>query len=87
MRKIEKRNPERIAQLGEKLFNTKDAGATIEGLETFFSKLGSPVKLSEIGKGEKDLKDILRIMDHNRVTGMNFKLNAEDRKEILMLMV
>lgn len=87
LRKIEKRNPERIAQLGEKLFNTKDAGATIEGLETFFSKLGSPVKLSEIGKGEKDLKDILRIMDHNRVTGMNFKLNAEDRKEILMLMV
>ncbi len=85
--KIKERNPDRIAQLGEKLFNKRDSDAAITGLENFFRGLGSPVKLSEIGKGDKDLEEILRVMNHNLVSGMNFKLSAEDRKEILMLMV
>jgi len=86
LRKIKERNPDRIAQLGERLFNSKGADATITGLENFFKSLGSPVRLSDIGKGQKELDEILRVMNHNKVSGMNFKLNEEDRKEILMLM-
>jgi len=56
-------------------------------LENFFKSLGSPIRLSEIGKGKGDLEEILRVMNHNRVSGMNFKLNEDDRKEILMLMI
>ena len=87
LKKIKERNPDRIAQLGEKLFNSKDADATIISLENFFKSLGSPIRLSEIGKGKGDLEEILRVMNHNRVSGMNFKLNEDDRKEILMLMI
>jgi alcohol dehydrogenase YqhD (iron-dependent ADH family) len=87
LKKMKERNPQRIAQLGEQLFNRKDADAAISGLEIFFRGLGSPVRLVEIGKGEKDLTEILRVMDLNKVSGMNMKLSGEDRKDILKLMV
>jgi hypothetical protein len=87
LKKMKVRNPERIAHLGELLFNQKDTDAAIAGLENFFKGLGSPVTLNEIGKNEKNLDDILRVMNLNRVSGMNLKLNADDRKEILRLMV
>jgi hypothetical protein len=84
---IKERDPERIAQLGEKLFNNRDADAAISGLENFFRGLGTPVRLSEIGKGKSELEEIARVMNLNQVTGMNYKLTADDRKEILNLMV
>jgi alcohol dehydrogenase YqhD (iron-dependent ADH family) len=86
LKKMTERNPERIAHLGELLFNQKDADSTIVGLESFFKVLGSPVTLREIGKSEKSFEEILRVMNLNRVSGMNLKLNADDRKDILMLM-
>jgi len=86
LKKIKEKDPERIAHLGYLLFNKKDADAAIEGLEKFFKILGSPVRLSEIGRKESDMAEIIRVMDLNRVSGMNYKLNAESRKEILMLM-
>jgi alcohol dehydrogenase YqhD (iron-dependent ADH family) len=86
LKKMKERNPERIAHLGELLFNQKDTDAAISGLENFFRGLGSPVSLNEIGINEKNLEEILRVMNLNRVSGMNLKLNADDRKEILRLM-
>jgi alcohol dehydrogenase YqhD (iron-dependent ADH family) len=86
LKKMKERNPVRIALLGELLFNQKDADTAITGLENFFKALGSPVTLEEINKNEKNFEEILRVMNLNRVSGMNLKLNADDRKEILMLM-
>jgi alcohol dehydrogenase YqhD (iron-dependent ADH family) len=87
LKKIKERNPSRIAQLGEQLFNRKDADATIKGLENFFGGLGSPVSLKEIGKNKTHTDEILRVMDLNKVNGMNFKLSADDRSDILMKML
>ena len=87
LRKIKERDSERIAHLGELLFNKKDADATIKGLENFFISVGSPVRLSEIGKGIKEKDEILRVMNHTMVSGMNYKLSEADRFEILSGMV
>jgi len=87
LRKIKERDSERIAHLGELLFNKKDADATIKGLENFFISVGSPVRLSEIGKGIKEKDEILRVMNHTMVSGMNYKLSEADRVEILSGMV
>jgi alcohol dehydrogenase YqhD (iron-dependent ADH family) len=86
LKKMKERNPGRIAHLGEQLFNKKDADAAITGLENFFSGLGSPVFLNQIGINEQHFEEILRNMEHNHVNGMNLKLTTDDRKEILMLM-
>ncbi len=84
LNKIKERDPERIAHLGDLLFGTKDADLAISGLKNFFITLDSPVSLSGIGKGESDYSEILRVMNLNRVSGMNYKLSVEDRKEILI---
>lgn len=83
LRKIKERDAERIAHLGELLFNKKDVDATIKGLEDFFISVGSPVRLSEIGIGLKNKEEILRVMNHTKVSGMNYKLSEADRAEIL----
>jgi len=87
LKKMNERIPNRIAQLGKQLFNQYDPDATITGLENFFREMGSPVRLSEIGINGKNIQEILRIMDHNQVTGMNMKMSTLDRKEILMKML
>jgi alcohol dehydrogenase YqhD (iron-dependent ADH family) len=87
LKKIKERNPARIAQLGKQLFDKNDVDSTISGIEDFFKNLGSPVSLREIGKNKNNLDEILRIMNLNKVSGMNFQLTSEDRKEILLLMV
>jgi alcohol dehydrogenase YqhD (iron-dependent ADH family) len=86
LKKMKERNPERIAQLGQQLFATKSADESISGLENFFRIMGSPTHLSEINVNENHFNEILRVMDHNRVSGMNMRLTAEDRKDILLLM-
>jgi alcohol dehydrogenase YqhD (iron-dependent ADH family) len=86
LKKMKERNPERIAQLGQQLFATKSADESISGLENFFRIMGSPTHLCEINVNENHFNEILRVMDHNRVSGMNMRLTAEDRKDILLLM-
>lgn len=87
LKKMKSRDPERIAALGKQLFGIYDADACISGLEKFFRQLSSPIRLKEIGKSESDLEDILSIMHHTKVSGMNMKLDKEDREEIAMLML
>ncbi len=87
LKHIKQRDPERVALLGERLFDRKDPDAAITGLENFFKGLNSPVKLSEIGKGEKEMPEILRVMNLNRVSGNNYRLNEDDRAAILKQML
>ncbi|MGC9374857.1 MAG: iron-containing alcohol dehydrogenase [Bacteroidales bacterium] len=81
------RIPERIAKLGEHLYGTPSVDKTIENLENFFQSLGSPIKLSDIGI-EKDKKEtIIQQMIKTETNGMVHKLNDDDRKKIVELMM
>ncbi len=74
------RIPERISELGQALFQTADVDDTIRQLKTFFSRLGSPVKLAEAGveTGEEAQKELLDNMRANKANGIIHKLSDED---------
>jgi alcohol dehydrogenase YqhD (iron-dependent ADH family) len=80
------RIPERIEKLGEHLFGIKDIDKTILQIETFFSRLGSPVSLSEINIDAGQKSEILKQMNKNKASGMAHLLDDNDREKILSLM-
>ncbi|MDY6800755.1 MAG: iron-containing alcohol dehydrogenase [Bacteroidota bacterium] len=81
------RIPERIAKLGEHLYGNPSADETIKHLENFFHSLGSPIKLSDIGIGEDKKETIIQQMIKTETNGMVHKLNDDDRKRIVELMM
>lgn len=87
LRNMKERIPGRLAQLGKQLFGKEDADAAIEGLEAFFSELGSPVRLSEGDLPKDNYDDILKLMKENECTGAAQELNDDDRENILKFMV
>jgi len=81
------RIPERIAKLGEHLYGNVSADETIKRLEIFFQSLGSPIKLSDIGIGKDKKETIIQQMIKTETNGMVHKLNDDDRKKIVELMM
>ncbi|MFP4023558.1 MAG: iron-containing alcohol dehydrogenase [Thiohalospira sp.] len=81
------RIPERISKLGEHLFGNSSIDETIGRIEKFFKSIGSPIKLSDIGIGEDKKKEITQQMIKNKVNGMVHKLEDDDRKKIVELMM
>lgn len=86
LRKMKERIPDRIAQLGNQLFAKSNPDAAILGIENFFKKLNSPVRLQQAGIGEDRYEEILTLMNENQSEGMAQHLEDKDRKEILDLM-
>ena len=87
LRKMKERIPDRISDLGSRLFGTKGVDAAIESLESFFRKLGSPVRLNEAGIHENQAGEILQLMNQNKCEGAAHKLNDQDRSDILKFMI
>ncbi|HKL08398.1 MAG TPA: iron-containing alcohol dehydrogenase [Bacteroidales bacterium] len=81
------RIPKRIAKLGEHLYGTSSVDKTIKNLEDFFQSLGSPIKLSDIGIGKDKKETIIQQMIKTETNGMVHKLNDDDRKKIVELMM
>jgi alcohol dehydrogenase YqhD (iron-dependent ADH family) len=77
---------DRIADLGNRLFNDQDVDRTINSLESFFKSIGSPVRLSDIGLGIKDADAILQLLNRNRSSGLYHKLDDHLRKEMVEMM-
>ncbi len=86
LKKMKKRIPERISELGNHLFGTEDPDVTINKLESFFNQLGSPTKLEAAGIGKDKFTPILELMNRNESQGMVYALDNSERKEILNLM-
>ena len=87
LKKMKERIPGRIAQLGYQLFGKRDADTAIEGIESFFQSLGSPVRLSGAGLSGNNFDEILALMNENKCSGAAQELNAKDRENILSLMM
>ena len=86
LRKMKERIPERIAFLGKQLFDIEDADAAIEGLEKFFIKIESPVRLSQANIAYDKFDEILSLMNRNKAQGNAQMLSDDDRRDILELM-
>ncbi|MEZ5081945.1 MAG: iron-containing alcohol dehydrogenase, partial [Bacteroidales bacterium] len=78
--------PDRITQLGKAVFGVNTANETINSLETFFSSIASPVRLSDAGISSDKKQLILDTMLKNKVRGANFKLTEEEMGSIVELM-
>lgn len=89
MKHMRPRIKSRLEKLGSRLFGDPSADNTIEQLETFFSRVGCPVLLREIGLNESNREEILSLMNRNRCNSKNpeNRLNKEDRAAIVDLML
>jgi len=81
------RIPKRIIELGTALFGDKNVKDTIMGIENFFAELGSPLRLSQLGFGEKEKTDILNQLTKNKVSGYNHILEEKDYKILVEYMM
>jgi len=81
------RIPDRILQLGEKLFNTNSVEKTIEQLIKFFISVKSPVHLTDIGIENSKKAEIIELMNKNKITGLNHNLSKEDHASLVNYMM
>ena len=81
------RIPERIIELGTALFGDKNVKDTIMGFENFFAELGSPLRLSQLGFGDKEKAEILEQMKKNKVSGYHHKLQDDDYEKLVDFMM
>ena len=77
--------PERIDFLVKNVFYVNGVDETINAFENYFKLIKCPVRLSEISTGKEDKIEIVKMMNENKVGGMNLKLKNEDHRKIVDL--
>ena len=87
MRHIGQKAPDRIIELGQRLFGVGTVEETVKQFEAFYQKIGSPVRAAEAGIAVDKAEEILELMHRNKASGMHHILNADDREEIVRLMM
>lgn len=85
MKLLRERAGKQIAKLGNDLFGNADVDKTITKFEEFFTLIGSPVRLSQVGIGEGKFEEIIQLMIRNKAEGSNFKLTEKDYRKIFEL--
>jgi len=83
MKLLHERAGHQIAKLGADLFGNADVDLTIARFEEFFAKIGSPVRLSQVGIGEDKFEEIIQLMIRNKAEGSNYKMKQEDYRKIM----
>lgn len=87
MRLQRDRIPHRIAQLGENLFNVRDPEETISRFEDFFRRIECPVRLKEATGDQANPEEIFRVMVSNKAATYVHKLDLDDYRKIIELMM
>ncbi len=77
---------ERIVHLGYNLFGVSGVEETIRALEAYFTRIQSPVRLSQTSYGSYSKEEIIAVLQSNNVSGMHHKLSAEDYRKLVELM-
>ena len=72
-----------LIQLCIDLFHTDDVDICILQIEKFFQRLGSPIRLEEVGIQRSESGKILENLISNKVTGMHFHLEEKDYISII----
>lgn len=87
MKLMKNRLNDRIKLLGNNLFGSSTAEETIEQMELFFKYIGCPVRLSDLGGIKPDADEIYRLMVQSKAATYVHKLNEDDYREIIKLMM
>jgi hypothetical protein len=87
MKLMKNRLNDRIKLLGNNLFGSSTAEETIEQMELFFKYIGCPVRLSDLGGIKPDADEIYRLMVQSKAATYVHKLNEDDYREIIKLML
>ena len=77
---------DRLSELGNAVFGVNDADETIKEFGKLFKKIGSPIRLEDVGIDVSKKDEILARMIKNKVNGMHHKLESKDIEGILELM-
>jgi alcohol dehydrogenase YqhD (iron-dependent ADH family) len=85
MKHLNVKAEKQISRLGSLLFGNGDVDATILRFEEFFARIGSPVRLSQVGIGEEKFEEIIQLMIRNKVEGRSYKLAEDDYRKIMEL--
>ncbi len=80
------RIPKRIEKMGQVLFGTDSIDDIIIKIEDFFTSIGSPVRLKDIGIDSVGKEKFLEQMNKNKVSGMFHLLDEKDRVRLVELM-
>ncbi len=81
----EVRLKDRIENLGRNLFQVNSAHATIDKLESFFTELTSPVRLSEYGTAPVNRDEVIDLLITNKAAGNYYSFNNEDYQQLVDL--
>lgn len=76
---------DRISMLGKAVFNVEGVDETIKAFETFFKKIGSPIRAQESNIKETEKPAIIDNLIQNKVTGSTHRLKEADYKSIVDL--
>jgi len=85
MKHLNKKAEKQISRLGTLLFGNGDVQNTILRFEEFFTRIGSPIRLSQVGIGEEKFEEIIQLMIRNKVEGRSYKLVEDDYRKIMDL--
>lgn len=83
MAHIGKHHPDRIIELGSRLFGVKTVKETATHFSTFFQELGSPVSAKDAGLSGDKKTEVVELMNRLNITGMNYELNKADRESVV----
>ncbi len=84
MKALKYKISDRLENLG-KLITGKETTAdeTIAWFESFFARIGAPLKMSEIGLQKQDKEKLLALWNKNKPNGMHINLTEEDYQNII----
>jgi len=85
MKHLNKKAEKQISRLGTLLFGNGDVQNTILRFEEFFTRIGSPIRLSQVGIGKEKFEEIIKLMIRNKVEGRSYKLAEDDYRKIMDL--
>lgn len=78
---------DRIAELGDNLFNEPNATKAIKMLESFFTSMESPIRLSDIGINGDNKQELVNNWKQNKAGGMFYKFSGNDYETLFDLML
>lgn len=83
MKLLKERAAPQISKLGTDLFGHADIDKTIETFEAFFTSIGSPVRLSQVGIDTSKYEEIINLLIRNKAEGNLYKLTESDYRKIM----
>ena len=77
-----------LIHLGQSIFGVNSADETIQCIEDFFTQIGSPIRMHQVGLSKtpanKEIDAMVQNLIINKVSGDHYKLKTEDYRQILL---